>query len=345
VDPVEPDVEGASLAIRRLTITFADGAGLGWLVSCRALAEECRGTERSASVWTFDTGGWRVVVAQWGRKSGGGMARIRRFGHDRFAVRRRPGGVVALAVALTFGAASAFAACSSGSGVTSESVAATDTSTVPTTEDVIVSTNMVPASTETSTTFDRSAADSYAAGYGDGYAAGYADGYLTGGDAIRSNLSLGGVHPAGADDSYWAGFDAGYDQGWSDGWDAGYDDALAAVDGTVSATFPPATFPPATFPPDTAPVSLTEYARITTWFTSAEADDSAWVHFKAVDGSGFTLQEVPGSEIMNLRDEAGGAERTTTRVELVDALRQMMIDDGWTETGVDGEWYEYTFGR
>jgi hypothetical protein len=278
------------------------------------------------------------------------MTRIRRFRHDQVAGRRRRGRVVAVTVALTVGAAVALAACSSGPGVTvgtSESVAETDESTVPTTEHVTVSTGAVPASTDESTTIDRSAAESYAAGYTDGYTAGYADGYAAGGEAIRGDLSGGGVHTANAteDDSYRAGWDAGYDHGWSDGWDAGYDDALAAVDGTVPETFPPATFPPVTFPPATAAPSFTEYARITTWFSAAAADDSAWVHFKAVDGSGFTVQEVLGSDIMNLRDEAGGAARTAKRVELVDALRKMMIDDGWTETGVDGEWYEYTFGR
>jgi len=89
-----------------------------------------------------------------------------------------------------------------------------------------------------------------------------------------------------------------------------------------------------------------EYAVITTWYSAAEADDSAWVHFKAVDESGVTVQEIAGSDLMDLVEEAGGMAQTAERTALVDGLRQMMAADGWTELGLGGEeWYQYVYGR
>jgi hypothetical protein len=55
-----------------------------------------------------------------------------------------------------------------------------------------------------------------------------------------------------------------------------------------------------------------------------------WLYLKAiVDGS----RHRPISRV------------TPKRRNLVDTLRGKMQDDGWTEFGVDGDWYEYTFGR
>ncbi len=89
-----------------------------------------------------------------------------------------------------------------------------------------------------------------------------------------------------------------------------------------------------------------EYAQITTWYSAAEADNSAWVHFKAVDAGTYTVQEVLGSDLVDLVDEADALAQTPERVALVNALRQMMLDAGWTELGVGGtEWYQFVYGR
>ena len=89
-----------------------------------------------------------------------------------------------------------------------------------------------------------------------------------------------------------------------------------------------------------------EYAQITTWYTAAEADYSGWVHFKAGDANGTTVQEVLGSDLVNLVEEAESMAQTPERVALVDELRSMMLLDGWTELGLAGtEWYEYVYGR
>lgn len=101
---------------------------------------------------------------------------------------------------------------------------------------------------------------------------------------------------------------------------------------------------PTTTTTEAPPPTFTEYAHIATWYTPAEADDSEWVHFKAVD-EGATVAEVLGSDLMNMVDEANAMAQTPARVDLVDRLRQQMVDDGWTEIGVDGDWYEYQFGR
>jgi hypothetical protein len=103
--------------------------------------------------------------------------------------------------------------------------------------------------------------------------------------------------------------------------------------------------PETSSPPTVTEPEFTEYAQITTWYLAAEADNSAWVHFKAVDDDGFTVNEVLGSDLLNLVDEAEAMDQTPERVELVDELRQMMADGGWTEIGVNGDWYEYAFGR
>jgi hypothetical protein len=90
---------------------------------------------------------------------------------------------------------------------------------------------------------------------------------------------------------------------------------------------------------------FTEHARIKTWYAPAAADNSEWVHFKAVDTGGYTVAEALGSDLMNMLDEANAMNQTPKRVQLVNDLRQKMRDDGWTELGVDGDWYEYTYGR
>lgn len=90
---------------------------------------------------------------------------------------------------------------------------------------------------------------------------------------------------------------------------------------------------------------FSEYARVSTWYSPAEADDSMWVHFKAVDAGGYTVAEALGSDLLNGVAEADAMERNPEREALVDEVRRQMADAGWTELGVDGDWYEYVFGR
>ena len=96
--------------------------------------------------------------------------------------------------------------------------------------------------------------------------------------------------------------------------------------------------------PSTA-TTFSEYARIKTWYTPAFASNNAYVHFKTVDPEGYTVMEVAGSDLINLKQETYYMNQTPKRRNLVDTLRGKMQDDGWTEFGVDGDWYEYTFGR
>lgn len=91
---------------------------------------------------------------------------------------------------------------------------------------------------------------------------------------------------------------------------------------------------------------FSEYAWISTWYSDGVGYGSAWLHFKTVDPDGYTVLEVLGSDNIDLDDEVEvGPLETPARRALVDELRQMMADDGWTELGVDGLWYEYMFGR
>lgn len=99
--------------------------------------------------------------------------------------------------------------------------------------------------------------------------------------------------------------------------------------------------------PTTAPAqpAFSEYASITPWYSPAMADDSAWVHFKAVDEYGYTVAEVTGSDLMDLAEESEAMDRTSERVALVSELRRAMLDEGWTELGVQGDWYQFVYGR
>lgn len=92
-------------------------------------------------------------------------------------------------------------------------------------------------------------------------------------------------------------------------------------------------------------VAFTEYAIIKTWYSSAAADNSAWVHFKAVDEGGYTVAEALGSDLMNMVEEAEAMDETPKRRALVDDLRRMLLNEGWVELGVQGEWYQYVYGR
>lgn len=99
--------------------------------------------------------------------------------------------------------------------------------------------------------------------------------------------------------------------------------------------------------PTTAPAqpAFSEYASITPWYSPAMADDSAWVHFKAVDEYGYTVAEVTGSDLMDLAEESEAMDQTSERVALVTELRRTMLDEGWTELGVQGDWYQFVYGR
>ena len=60
---------------------------------------------------------------------------------------------------------------------------------------------------------------------------------------------------------------------------------------------------------------------------------------------GIRFEEALGSDAINMRKEAERMDETTKRRELVDKLRSMMAAAGWTELGVEGDWYQYVFGR
>ncbi len=114
---------------------------------------------------------------------------------------------------------------------------------------------------------------------------------------------------------------------------------------TTTTTTRPQTSTSAAAEPGEDPRPFTEHASITTWYSDAEADDSAWVHFKAVDVGGDTVAEILGSDLIDLVEEADAMAMTPERVVLVNGLRQTMVDGGWTELGVAGEWCEYEYGR
>jgi streptogramin lyase len=91
-----------------------------------------------------------------------------------------------------------------------------------------------------------------------------------------------------------------------------------------------------------------ELVSIGTWWSSSAWDsDTGYVHFKAVDDSGDTIDEVRGSDSVDLSEEMDALAETAERRELVDKLRATLVAAGWTELGVreGGEWYEYEFGR
>lgn len=114
---------------------------------------------------------------------------------------------------------------------------------------------------------------------------------------------------------------------------------LAAVLGSVLAWGDGASVAP------NASATMTEYARIKTWYSPAFASNNAYVHFKTVDQDGYTAMEVPGSDIINMKQETYFMYQTPKRVSLVNTLRGMMQSAGWVEVGVDGDWYEYVFER
>ena len=59
------------------------------------------------------------------------------------------------------------------------------------------------------------------------------------------------------------------------------------------------------------------------------------------------IDEVRGSDPVDLSEEIDALAETEERRELVDKLRTKLLAAGWTELGVreGGEWYEYEFGR
>lgn len=96
--------------------------------------------------------------------------------------------------------------------------------------------------------------------------------------------------------------------------------------------------------------SLQQYARINTWYSSYNpafpwTSTSSYVHFKTVDADGYTVKEALGSDNIDLNQETTYLVENPQRRALVDELRAMMQADGWTELGVDGDWYEYAFTR
>lgn len=121
--------------------------------------------------------------------------------------------------------------------------------------------------------------------------------------------------------------------------------AARGISRSTTTTTTESTVPPTVTTTTAPPVAFVQHARIKTWYSPAEADNSEWVHFKAVDADGYTVNEALGSDLMNMVDEANAMKQTPKRVQLVNTLRQMMRDSGWTELGVDGDWYEYTYGR
>ncbi len=58
------------------------------------------------------------------------------------------------------------------------------------------------------------------------------------------------------------------------------------------------------------------------------------------------VQTVGGSSEVSDNELASGSLReTSNRRAMVDKLRTKMQDAGWTESGVDGQWFEYVFER
>lgn len=60
---------------------------------------------------------------------------------------------------------------------------------------------------------------------------------------------------------------------------------------------------------------------------------------------GYVVMTQDGDSPVNLEPEQTALLETPKRRSQVDRLRQAMADAGWTELGVDGEWYEYVFGQ
>jgi streptogramin lyase len=114
---------------------------------------------------------------------------------------------------------------------------------------------------------------------------------------------------------------------------------------TPAPTETPTATPTATATPQPA---FTERIHISTWWSDNPfASGYAYVHFKAVDKHRRTVEEVLGSDSVDMSEEQAALKETVKRRQLVDKLRAELVDAGWTEIGLrsGGEWYEYEFGR
>jgi hypothetical protein len=70
-----------------------------------------------------------------------------------------------------------------------------------------------------------------------------------------------------------------------------------------------------------------------------------FVSFQTETPDGQVVMTQPGDSPVNLDSEQAALRETPKRRSQVDQLRQAMQSAGWTELGVDGEWFEYTFGQ
>ncbi len=69
-----------------------------------------------------------------------------------------------------------------------------------------------------------------------------------------------------------------------------------------------------------------------------------FVSFQTETSNGEVVMTQQGDSPVNL-DAEGTLQETPKRREQVDQLRAGMQGDGWIELGVDGQWFEYTYGR
>lgn len=70
-----------------------------------------------------------------------------------------------------------------------------------------------------------------------------------------------------------------------------------------------------------------------------------FVSFQTETPDGQVVMTQPGDSPVNLEVEKDYLEETPKRRGQVDQLRTAMQNDGWIELGVEGTWYEYSFGR
>ncbi|WP_326548305.1 hypothetical protein QGN32_09425 [Mycolicibacterium sp. ND9-15] len=72
---------------------------------------------------------------------------------------------------------------------------------------------------------------------------------------------------------------------------------------------------------------------------------AVFVSFQAETPNGVVMTQGGSNEVSQTELGSGYLGQNPKRWAMVDALRSKMQNAGWTELGVDGQWFEYVFGR
>lgn len=96
------------------------------------------------------------------------------------------------------------------------------------------------------------------------------------------------------------------------------------------------------------PETYSQYARIkaATIMIPIGMGSAVFVSFQTETPDGVVVMTQGGqNEVRQSELSSGYLRENPKRRALVDGLRSQMQNAGWTELGVDGQWFEYVFGR